>query len=69
LAGAVAIVELFRATVPPEYLQYEWFEDLQSLIEIVAGLTVGGLVYALALHFHAKRDGVQDVNNERVGEV
>jgi len=55
-AGAEGTVALFMAKVPSEYTQYVWFDDLLSLIEIVAGLTVGGLAYAGALHVHARRD-------------
>ena len=55
-AGAEGAVALLQHYIPPDYMQQEWYSDFQTLIEMMAGITTGGLAYAVALHFHSKRD-------------
>jgi len=57
LAGWRATEILLQATLAGKYGQFVWFEDFASLMETMAGVTVGGLACAVLLHRHSKRDG------------
>lgn len=55
-AGVEGAIVLLHIYIPQEYVQHEWYADFQTLVEMTAGATMGGMAYAIALHFNAKRD-------------